>query len=57
MPANEISVDFNTRERREYKVFQELLHTVPGLEARIMEGSDENTCHMAELVRAIYNTY
>lgn len=31
-------------------MFQQLLHTVPGLEARMMEGSDEETNHIAELV-------
>ena len=43
----------DTSELREYRVFQQLLRTVPGLEARIMEGSDEETNHIAELVHAL----
>ena len=57
VPANENFVDCNSREQREYDVFQWLLHTVLGLEAQIMEGSDENTCHIAELVHALYDIY
>lgn len=38
------------RERREHRVFQRLLEMVPGLEERLVEGSDENVVHIAELV-------
>jgi hypothetical protein len=37
-------------ERREHSAFQKLLRTVPGLEERLMEGSDENIIHIADLV-------
>jgi hypothetical protein len=39
------------RERREHRVFQQLLRMVPGLEERIMEGSGEEIGHVADLVR------
>ena len=38
------------RERREHRVFQQLLQIVPGLEDRIMEGSDKEVAHIADLV-------
>ena len=38
------------RERREHRVFQELLKSVPGLEERLMEGSEEEVDIVAELV-------
>jgi hypothetical protein len=38
------------RERREHRVFQELLKSVPGLEERLMEGSEEEVGLLAELV-------
>jgi hypothetical protein len=38
------------RERREHRVFQTLLHSIAGLEERLMEGSDEEVAHVAELV-------
>jgi hypothetical protein len=38
------------RERREHKVFQQLLLMIPGIEERLMEGSDEDIVHIAELV-------
>jgi hypothetical protein len=40
----------NCRERREHRVFERLLQTIPGLEARLMDGSDEEIMHVAELV-------
>jgi hypothetical protein len=40
-----------SRERREHRIFQLLLQSVPGLEARLLEGSDEEVVHVAELVR------
>jgi hypothetical protein len=38
------------RERREHRVFRLLLQMVPGMEDRLMEGSEEDTLHIAELV-------
>jgi len=38
------------REQREHRVFQQLLHTVPGLEERILNGFDEEIVHIADLV-------
>ena len=39
------------RERKEYAVFRELLRLVPGLEGRLMESSEEQVIHIADLVR------
>jgi hypothetical protein len=41
------------RERREHRVFTRLLDMVPGLEERLLEGSEEGVVHIAELVRCI----
>ena len=38
------------RERREHLVFQSLLQMVPGLEARLMEGTEDDVLHIGELV-------
>lgn len=38
------------RERREHQVFRTLLQMIPGMEDRLMEGSDEDIVHIAELV-------
>jgi hypothetical protein len=38
------------RERQEHRVFQLLLQMIPGLEERLVEGSEENIIHVAELV-------
>lgn len=38
-------------------MYQHLLHMVPGLKARIMEGSEEGTCHIAELVHRFQISY
>ena len=38
------------RERKEYAVFCELLHMIPGLEARLMESSEEQVVNVADLV-------
>lgn len=38
------------RERREHKVFQELLKLVPGLEERLMTGSDDEVAITSDLV-------
>jgi hypothetical protein len=40
------------RERREHRIFQALLQMIPGLEERLMEGSNEDVIHVAELVRS-----
>lgn len=39
-----------SRERREHRIFQRLMEMVPGLEDRLVEGSDEGVVHIAELV-------
>jgi hypothetical protein len=39
------------RERREHRVFRLLLQMVPGLEERLMEGSEEDLIHVAEMVK------
>jgi hypothetical protein len=41
------------REQREHRIFKQLLQTISGLEGRLMEGSDEDIMHIAELVRAL----
>lgn len=46
----DLLTDLHIRERREHRIFQVLLQMVPGLEARLMEGSDQDTVHVAELV-------
>jgi hypothetical protein len=38
------------RQRREHLVFQSLLQMVPGLEARLLEGSEDDVVQIAELV-------
>jgi len=38
------------RQRREHRVFTVLLQMVPNLEARLMEGSNENVVFIAEMV-------
>lgn len=40
-----------TRQRRENRIFTLLLQMVPGLEERLVGGSEENVLHVAELVR------
>lgn len=42
------------RERKEHRVFDQLLQMVPGLEDRLLNGSDEEVGRVAELVSA-YN--
>lgn len=44
---------FLRRERRENKVFKELLKIVPNLEARIMTGSEEELANIADQVSTI----
>lgn len=38
------------RERREHHVFKQLLQAIPGLEERLMKGSDEDIVLVADLV-------
>jgi hypothetical protein len=38
------------RERREHRVFRLLLQMIPGMEDRLMESSEEDIVHIAELV-------
>jgi hypothetical protein len=42
---------FTHEERREHRVFQQLLQSVPGLEVRLLEGSDEEIGHVADLIQ------
>lgn len=39
-----------TRERREHRVFRQLLQMIPGLEQRLVSGSNEDIIHIGELV-------
>ena len=38
------------RERREHGVFQKLLQMVPGLEERLLNGSEEDIVFVADMV-------
>jgi len=42
---------FTHEERREHRIFQQLLQTVPGLEGRLMDSSEEDIGHIAELIQ------
>jgi len=42
---------YSKEEEQEHRVFQQLLQMIPGLEERLMEGSDENVLHIAELIQ------
>jgi len=42
---------FTAEERREHRVFLSLLQSVPGLEERLMNGSEEDFTHVGELLR------
>ena len=44
------STDPCSRERREHRVFQQLLQMIPGLEDRLMSGSADDVVHIADLV-------
>jgi hypothetical protein len=46
----EMSAHACDRDRREHHAFEKLLQTVPGLQDRLMEGTDESIIHIAELV-------
>jgi hypothetical protein len=45
------------RERREHRVFMQLLRMVPGLDNRLMNGSEEEAVHVADLVRLMIFPY
>ncbi|KAF8834974.1 hypothetical protein BDN67DRAFT_1015979 [Paxillus ammoniavirescens] len=38
-------------DRKEYGVFRELLRMIPGLEARLMESSEEDAIHIADMIQ------
>ncbi|KIM58805.1 hypothetical protein SCLCIDRAFT_27804 [Scleroderma citrinum Foug A] len=40
-----------TKERKEFAVFRDLLRTVPRFEAQLMESSEDQVMHMAELIQ------
>jgi len=42
---------FTHEERREHRIFKILLQMIPGLEERLMEGSNEDVVHVAELIQ------
>jgi len=44
------------REWKEYAVFRELLRLVPGFEDWLMESSEEQVIHIADLVRLTLTT-
>lgn len=39
-----------TREQKEYSVFQAILQAIPGLEVRLLNGSEEDIRYIADLV-------
>jgi hypothetical protein len=41
------------RQRREYQVFTTLLQMIPGLEDRLVEGSEEGVIQIADLVSLV----
>ena len=43
-----------TRERREHRIFRQLINMVAGLEEHIMEGSEEDVSYIAELVHGLH---
>ncbi|KIM74367.1 hypothetical protein PILCRDRAFT_14512 [Piloderma croceum F 1598] len=49
--ADLAEAEFTQEERQEHRVFQQLLELIPGLENRLMDGSDENILHIAELIQ------
>jgi hypothetical protein len=44
-----ISIYF--RQKREHGVYKQLMSMIPGLEERLFNGSEEETLHIADLVR------
>lgn len=41
-----------SRERREHKIFEHMLTSIPGLQERLMENSPEETRLISDLVRS-----
>jgi glycogen synthase len=41
------------RQRREHRIFRSLLQMIPGLEERLIDGSDDEAVLVAEMVRAL----
>lgn len=44
---------FYSRERTEHRIFQTILQAVPDLDVRLLEGSEEDINHIADLVRIL----
>jgi hypothetical protein len=42
------------RQRREHRVFNDLLQMIPGLEDRLMAGDEEDTSRIADYVRSFF---
>jgi hypothetical protein len=38
------------RQKREYGIYKQLMKMVPGLEERLLEGSEEEILHIADMV-------
>ena len=51
LPSLVLGANNLLRERREYCVYRLLLQMVPGLEERLLNGSEEEILHVADLVR------
>lgn len=49
------SLTSNFKEWKELEVFRELLRMVPGLEAHLMDSSEDEVIHIADLVCLILN--
>jgi hypothetical protein len=45
------------RERREHVVFKKLIQMIPGLQERLVNGSEEDLLHVADLVRPCFAVY
>jgi hypothetical protein len=41
---------------REHLIFEQLLQSVPGLEEKLVGGSDEHVRHVADLVRCLFRS-
>ncbi|KAF8835202.1 hypothetical protein BDN67DRAFT_913464 [Paxillus ammoniavirescens] len=49
--ADESPESLTSDDRKEYSVFRELLRMIPGLEARLMESSEEDAIHIADMIQ------
>jgi hypothetical protein len=45
------------REQREHRIFNLLLQMIPGLEERLVDGSDEDVLHVGDLVSPISDSH